>query len=117
MSASFAALVSAVEALTERGVQHTVHCDECNRDYGHEVPGSTERFRAFFEAHAPGASLRSRRTEMYALRSGILHGSSLMQMDEDRAFGWDPPWWNERELHEELSKLTRVAIRHWLSTR
>lgn len=37
-----------------------------------------------------------------------------MQLDQDRAFGWDPPWWNERELNEELWKLTRTAARNWL---
>jgi hypothetical protein len=51
---------------------------------------------------------------MYSLRSGILHGSGLMQLDQDLAFGWDPAWWNERELHDELWGLTRVAVRSWL---
>ncbi len=51
---------------------------------------------------------------MYGLRSGILHGSELMQLDQDLAFGWDPPWWNERELHEDLWGLTQVAPRNWL---
>jgi hypothetical protein len=30
------------------------------------------------------------------------------------AENWDPPWWNERELNEELGKLTRTALRNWL---
>jgi hypothetical protein len=51
---------------------------------------------------------------MYSLRSGILHGSELMALDQDLAFGWDPPWWNERELHSELWSVTRVALRNWL---
>lgn len=96
MSASFTALVSAVESLiNKRG------------------SGSTERFRDFLERYAPGASLEVRR-EMYDLRSGILHGSELITMDEDCAFGWDPPWWNERELQEELWRLTSTAVRNWL---
>jgi len=97
MSSSFGALVSAVESLiNQRG------------------PGSTARFRSFLERYAPGASLEGRRNEMYDLRSGILHGSDLMTIDQDISFGWDPPWWNERELHEELWGLTRVVIRNWL---
>lgn len=97
VSASFAALVSAVESLINtRG------------------PGSTARFRAFFERYAPGASLSARRDQMYDLRSGILHGSELMTIDQDIDFGWDPPWWNERELHEELWRVTRIAVRNWL---
>jgi hypothetical protein len=114
VSSSFASLVSAVEALTDRGIIHRVYCEECKSHCQHEVPGATERFRAFFEEYAPGAALRSRRNEMYSLRSGILHGSQLMQLDQDLAFGWDPPWWNERKLHEELWGLTRVAVRNWL---
>lgn len=114
VSASFASLVSAVEALTERGTTHRVHCDQCNGYLQHESPGATERFRAFFELYAPGAALRSRRAEMYSLRSGILHGSELMALDQDLAFGWDPSWWNERELHSELWGVTRIALRNWL---
>lgn len=112
VSSSFASLVSAVESLTDRGGVHQVYCKQCNRQ--HEVPGAAERFRAFFEQYAPDAALRSHRNRMYSLRSGILHGSKLMQLDQDLAFGWDPPWWNERELHDELWALTRVALRNWL---
>ena len=114
MSSSFASIVSAVEALTERGVIHRVFCEHCARDQPHEVPGPTRRFRDFFETYAPGASLKRRRDEMYSLRSGILHGSDLMQLDQDRDFGWDPPGWNERELNDELSSLTHLALRNWL---
>jgi hypothetical protein len=114
MSASFAALVSAIESLTERGQVHRFSCPVCAGPCQHEVPSVTERFRAFFEEYAGGAPLRGRRSEMYSLRSGILHGSELMQLDQDLAFGWDPPYWNERELHEELWELTRVALRNWL---
>jgi hypothetical protein len=114
VSSSFASLVSAVESLTDSGTTHRVYCDECNSPSQHEVPGATERFRAFFEQYAPDTSQRSRRSEMYSLRSGILHGSELMQLDQDLALGWDPPEWNERKLHDELWGLTRTAIRNWL---
>jgi hypothetical protein len=113
-SSSFASLVSGVESLTDRGSIHRVYCEECKDHSQHEVPGATERFRAFFEKYAPGAALRSRRSEMYSLRSSILHGSELMQLDHGLVLGWDPPWWNERELHTELWGLTRVAVRNWL---
>ncbi len=74
MSASFAALVSAVESLINQ-----------------DGPGSTQRFRHFFETYAPGATLVARRNQMCRLRSTILHGSELMTIDQDLAFGWDPP--------------------------
>ena len=37
-----------------------------------------------------------------------------MTIDEDVAIGWDPPWWNEQELHEELWTFPRVVVRNWL---
>ncbi len=114
VSSSFASLVSAIEAMVDRGNTHNVYCEPCNRSWPHEVPGAIERFRAFFETYAPGASERKRRTDMYALRSSILHGSDLMQLDQDRHFGWDPPGWNERELQTELWGLTMLAMRKWL---
>jgi hypothetical protein len=97
MSASFAALVSAIEALINR-----------------RGPGSTKRFHDFLEHHAPGASLAPQRSDMYDLRSGILHGSELMALDQGIAFGWDPPWEAERNLYDKLRRLARVAIRSWL---
>jgi Apea-like HEPN len=114
MSASFTSLVSAVEALTEIGIKHNVYCSECGQDRSHDVPGATERFRAFFEQYAPDPGLRARRSKMYAMRSKILHGSDLMQLDQDRHFGCDPPGWGEFELNSELWALTRVAARNWL---
>ena len=114
VSASFAALVSAIESLTTRGETHQFQCPVCGKDGHHEVPGATQRFKDFFDTYASGAPLRKRRDAMYSLRSGISHGSKLMRLDEDLAFGWDPPWWNERELHDELWGLTRVAVRNWL---
>ena len=96
-SASFASLVIAIESLAER-----------------DSLGAAARFRKFIEQHAPGASLENRRKEMYALRSNILHGSGLMEMDQDAHFGWAPPEQNEKDLMYELWGLTRIAIRHWL---
>lgn len=114
VSLSFACLVSCVEALTERGARHSTSCGTCGGEFTHEVPGATARFRAFFDEFSPGLSLKKRRNKMYSMRSGILHGGDLMQIDQDLAFGWDPPNWNERDLHNELWSLTRIALRSWL---
>jgi hypothetical protein len=97
LSASFASLAIAVESLAEPG-----------RDR------RAEKFRNFIERYAPGASLEHRRREMYALRSEILHGSGLMEMDQDTDFGWAPPEQKEKDLLEELWGLTRIAVRNWL---
>jgi hypothetical protein len=113
-SSSFASLVSAIESLTDRGTTHLVYCEQCQADRSHEVPGATERFRSFFETYTPGAALRKRRTQMYDLRSGILHGSYLMQLDQNLYFGLDPMDFNETELQHELWSITRLALRNWL---
>jgi len=114
VSAAFACLVSAVESLTERGATHRVYCAKCGRESSHDAPGATERFRTFFEKYAPGLGHKKQRNEMYSLRSGILHGSDLMEIDQDITFGWDPPGWNELELSRELWSVTRTAMRNWL---
>jgi hypothetical protein len=114
VSSSFASLVTAVESLTDRGKAHWIYCEQCQEKQSHEVPGAGKRFRSFFETYAPGAPLRERRRRMYKLRSDILHGSDLMQMDQDLAFGLDPPDFNEAELHRELWSITRLALRNWL---
>jgi hypothetical protein len=114
VSSSFASLVTAVESLTDRGKAHWVYCEQCQEKQSHEVPGAGKRFRSFFETYAPGAPLRERRRRMYKLRSDILHGSDLMQLDQDLAFGLDPSDFNEAELHRELWSITRLALRNWL---
>jgi Apea-like HEPN len=115
MSASYASLVSAAEALTpEGGTKHFVYCEECKDKRAHDAPGATAKFRSFFEKYTPDTGLEKRRSKMYGLRSKILHGSDLMQLDQGRAFGWDPPWWSEREMNWELWGLVRTAARNWL---
>src|SRR5208282_3094173 len=37
------------QALTDKGTKHTVYCGQCGGERSHDVPGATERFRAFFE--------------------------------------------------------------------
>jgi hypothetical protein len=116
VSASFASFVSAIEALTERGVRHQIDCPVCGERTYHEVPGATRQFKGFLETYAPGAVLADRRGKMYALRSGILHGSDLIKIDHALAFGWDPPWLNQRELLWDLSSVARAALRNWLKS-
>ena len=115
MSSSYAALVSAVEALTERGREHRVYCDECKAERTHHAPGPTALFKDFFETYAPGSSRRGQRDAMYSLRSSISHGSGLIAFDEDRAVGWDPPWSRQLDLHQDLWTITRTAVRNFLA--
>ena len=55
-----------------------------------------------------------RRSKMYRLRSDILHGSDLMQLDQDLSFGFDPFDYDENQLQRELWSITRIALRNWL---
>jgi hypothetical protein len=97
LSATFASLAIAIEALAER-----------------DGSGASARFRNFIERYAPGAVPEVRRRKMYAMRSDIVHGSGLMQMDQDSHSGWAPPEENERELMDELWGVARIAVRNWL---
>jgi hypothetical protein len=98
LSGSFASLVIANEALGDRSTGK----------------GATARFHDYLEQYAPGATLRNRRKQMYALRSDILHGSGLMEMDRDADFGWSPPEQGDKDLMEELWRLTKLSMRNWL---
>jgi hypothetical protein len=98
LSASFASLVIAIEALGDRSKRPTA------------------RFHDYLEQYAPGASLQDRRKKMYALRSDILHGSGIMEMDRDADFGWSPPEQDDKDLMEELWGLTKLSMRNWLKT-
>lgn len=117
ISSSFASLVSAVEALTERGEIHSTKCPLCNTITNRHSPGPTKNFINFLETYAPGKSNKKRCNEMYSLRSGILHGSNLMRLDEDNYFGLDPHWLGQHELTNELWLLTKASLRQWLKTR
>ena len=96
LSAAFASLVIAIEALGDRKKKPTA------------------RFHDYLERYAPGASLEDRRKKMYALRSDILHGSGLMEMDQDSHFDWSPPVEQDEGLMRELWALTKLSMRNWL---
>lgn len=96
-SASFASLAIACEALGERTLRPTA------------------RFTNFIERYAPGGSLAAQRTAMYGLRSDIMHGSGLIEMDQGTDIGWAPPEQGQKDLLEVLWGLARVAIRNWIN--
>lgn len=115
MSASLAALVTAIEVLLDPGEKHTVDCDKCGKGVDHHWPSIGASFRDFFDIYAPGDDRRSSASKVYDSRSSILHGDDLMQLDQDLAHGWDPPWWSQRQLHDDMSGLTYLALRNWLA--
>lgn len=92
-SAVFSSLAIAIEALADKNI------------------GAKAGFREFLEAYAPGIALQDRRNRMYALRSEILHGNLLIEMDQGNHFTWGPPEREEEDLLRELWALTRIAVR------
>jgi hypothetical protein len=109
-SASFAALVSAVETFTEQGERHSFICPECGEQGTHELVGATKRFKAVLGAHAETIPLG----KMYGLRSEILHGAELMRLDKEINFGWDPPEHDQWEMIDGLWRAVKDAMREWL---
>ena len=98
ISSSLTSLISAIESVIGRG-----------------GGSGAKRFRAFLDYYAGDAALKGERSDMYSLRNRILHGSKILQLDQGRHFGWDPPWSNDLTLHEHLWRVTRVALRNWLT--
>jgi len=98
VSASFAFLAMAIEALVGR------------------TDGTTAAFCEFIDRHAPGASKKVRE-KLYDLRSDIVHGSDLMEIDQGTHFGWMPPEQTEFDLTREFWGITRMALRNWLAAR
>ncbi len=118
MSAAFAALVSAIESLTATGNVHDFTCPICGLPTNHRVPGPTKLFRNFLATYAPSASLAKERDDMYDLRSNLVHGGHVVELDREIPFmGWTPPGFNERQKYSDLWGLTRAALRNWLKCR
>jgi hypothetical protein len=118
ISASFAALVSAIESLTASGNAHGFTCPICGGLTDHRVPGPTRLFKNFLATYAPGDTLATDRSDMYSLRSGILHGSRLMELDREIPVvgPWTPPGYKEQDQYGALWQLTRTALRNWLKS-
>lgn len=118
ISASFAGFASAIESLTSRGKRHDFKfCPVCGKPGKHEVPGATRLFKNFLATYAPDASLAKDRDRMYGLRSAILHGSDLMELDQCvPIMGWSPWGHEERELYNGMWRVTRTALRNWLKS-
>jgi hypothetical protein len=115
MSASFTALVSAVESMTSHSNFHEVPCPVCGRP---TQSGPAKLFRNFLAAYAPGDTLARERSDMYSLRSEVVHGGHLMELDREIPIqGWTPPGYQERDQYSNLWRLVRTALRNWLKSR
>ena len=116
ISASFAALASAIESMTTGSNIHEVQCHACGSPI---ESGPTKLFKNFLAAYAPGASLARDRNDMYSLRSDVVHGEHLVELDREIPIvgAWTPPGFKEVEQYRAMWQLTRTALRNWLKNR
>ncbi len=76
-------------------------CPECGRDRG---PGPTARFRQLVERYAHGVEGVS---QLYSLRSKLVHGGALLDLDLPAA--WDSLDPDEMEQSDQYGLARRVA--------
>lgn len=111
-SSYYIALIAAIESLAHRSMPADP-CPACGKDRG---PGPTQRFKDFVEGFGPpsGTTTISKR-RLYELRSRLVHGKMLLQLDEKP---WEASFnttsLDERQAFEELSYIVREVLVHWL---
>jgi hypothetical protein len=114
-SASFTALVSAIEALMPPP-EEAEKCVKCKRSVG---KGPTAQFADFVSRFAPGPTVtNSDRRKLYSLRSALSHGGSLLHSDRS---GWLGGMTGKRldewEDHRAMWRIARVTLVNWLRSK
>lgn len=114
-SASFTALVSAIEAMMPPpdGMEK---CITCNRSLG---KGPTAQFVDFVSRFAPDPVVsNSDRRKLYSLRSALSHGGSLLHSDRT---GWmggmTGKSLDEWEDRQAMWRIVRLTLVNWLLSR
>ena len=110
-SAAFIALISSLEALLPDPPAAT-NCETCGQNV---QPSISTRFIAMLDTLAPGGGQTEvDRRKLYAIRSKLAHGSSLLRSDEDASNYLHPEQsreWNETGF---AYRVTRIALMNWL---
>jgi len=110
-SASFVALVSAIEALMPPANAGT-QCPECKQSIG---PGPTSQFIAFVEALIPGSGIsKSERRRFYRLRSALTHGGKLLASDHGM-WGFTPTQLGEGYDARAMWQIVQYVVYNWLA--
>ncbi len=110
MSAWYIAQVAAIETLTHEKEPPDL-CSECGRDKNQRP---TARFKDFLGRYAPGTGSRSEIDGLYSVRSGLVHGGTLLHHDSPFGSGMLAFATNEREPMDRLSRAVTVAMVNWL---
>jgi hypothetical protein len=114
-SASFVALVSAIEALMPPP-QGGRQCPHCKQILG---VGPTKQFVDFVEALIPGNSIpEAERKRFYQVRSALSHGGKLLASDHS---GWGlqftPKQLGEGRDTRVVWQIVQLVLHNWLATR
>lgn len=111
-SASFTALVSAIEALLP-DQEDFGRCSGCQRPLG---AGPTARFRNFIDRLAPPGDLDSQRNrdQFYRIRSKLSHGSALLHRDRDPGLFGGVETWHDWENLDGVYQVVETSIVRWL---
>jgi hypothetical protein len=99
MSLAYISVINSVEVLVPDAVRDP--CPECGRD---RALGPTARFRQLVERYAHGVEGVS---QLYALRSKLVHGGALLDLDLPAAWGSLDP--DEIEQSDQYGLARRVA--------
>ncbi len=111
ISSYYVALVAAIEALAYEP-QSVDRCSKCGRDKNQRP---TAAFKDFLIAYAPGSGSRTQIDDLYRFRSGIVHGTALLDHDSPGAFHFKASALAQDERMSRLSRLVRVVVVNWLA--
>ena len=99
MSLAYISVINSIEVLVPDAARDP--CPECGRD---RAPGPTGRFRQLVERYAHGVEGV---TQLYSLRSKLVHGGALLDLDVPAAWGSLDP--DEIEQSDQYGLARRVA--------
>ena len=113
VSLSFSALVYSLESLMP-APKETGVCDCCGQKiYEKSI---SQGFRELIEAYAKGIPKKDI-NNLYALRSGIAHGSRLMAHDQNVGFRFSDPLIKSEQLYRTARNTCQVVFINWLMSR
>jgi hypothetical protein len=108
-SLSYISIINSLEVLGEPQVADP--CPTCGLD---RAPGPTARFRNLVEQYAGDVPDR---TDLYRLRSSLVHGRHLLGADTPDRIWLHPDEASERDRHDVAERVARIVILGWLRSR
>src|SRR6266404_6332601 len=110
-SASFIALVSAVEALMPEPSAGEP-CPQCKQRIG---AGPTRRFVEFVESTVPNSGISNQeRRRFYRVRSALAHGGKLLAVDHNN-WGFTPKQLGEDYDARTMWRIVQIVLHNWLA--